>query len=103
MQYDPQLNESDPKALFNVLVPESFIRLQSAIEKKLMDDNCVPLLKKGDFIEEFKDHFDGNIVEMKEAVRFLGYQGKFYFFLKLASRVIISQLCVQITRISTSF
>ena len=77
MQYDPELKESDQKALFNVLVPESFIRLQSAIEKKLMDDNCVPFLKKEDFVEEFKDHFDGNIVEMNEAVRFLGYQGKF--------------------------
>lgn len=75
VQYDSKLKESDSKALFNELVPESFILLQGAIQEKLMDYKCAPFLKKEDFIEEFRDHFEGNIVEMKEAVRFLGYQG----------------------------
>ena len=75
MQYDSKLKESDPKALLNELVPESFIQLQSAIQKKLMDGNCAPFLKEEEFNAEFKKHFDGNTIEMKEAVRFLGYQG----------------------------
>ena len=75
MQYDPELDESHQKALFNEQVPENFIQLQDAIQKKLVDDNCAPYLKKEEFYEEFKEHFDGNIIEMKEAVRFLGYQG----------------------------
>ena len=80
MQYDSKLKEDDISALFNECVPSSFIQLQDAIQKKLKDDNCPPFLKKEYFYEEFKDHFDGNIVEMKEAVRFLGFQGEIFRF-----------------------
>ena len=80
MQYDSKLKEGDLNALFNECVPTSFIQLQDAIQKKLECDNCPPILTKEDFYKEFKDHFDGNIVEMKEAVRFLGYQGKIIRF-----------------------
>ena len=86
VQYDSELKENDPRALVNELVPERVIQLQDAIQKKLADDqkklmddqkkqDYIPLLKREDFYESFKDHFDGNTVEMKEAVRFLGYQG----------------------------
>ena len=76
VHYEPNLNEDDPRALFNEQIPESFIQLQDSIHvQQKQGSDSKPILKKEDFFKEFLNIFDDNIAEMKEAVRFLSYQG----------------------------
>ena len=78
VQYESNLKEDDPRALFNEQVPVSFIQLQDAIyeQQSAKDRNLKPYMIKDDFYDEFSKLFKHNVAEMKEAVRFLGYQGK---------------------------
>lgn len=72
--------ETDPKALFQQLIPQSFLTLQDKISEKVIElksDDKSPIMESTAFQCAFKCLFDDED-ELKEAVYFLNLQGNFF-------------------------
>lgn len=71
------MKESDPRALVNQQIPRSFVELEAGIRKMvaLRGNNQPPIMEEKEFCDVFSNYFD-DVLEMKEAVRFLSLQGK---------------------------
>lgn len=71
------MDEDDPRALFQQLIPQSFLKLQEGIEKSVVSLNAEgkpPIMEDADFRSTFRDCFEDED-ELAEAVYFLNSQG----------------------------
>ena len=77
MDYKPDMNETDPKALFSQLIPRTFLNLQDSIREKVIDlkeKKHPPIMTEEEFYKTFKNIFDDE-EELNEAVFCLNLQG----------------------------
>lgn len=75
--YKPSMEVDSPSALLNQQIPKSYINLDAAIKRKVVDlvkNNKPPFMAQKEFYYCFHTIFD-NDEELEEAVRFLSLQG----------------------------
>ena len=78
MKYRPEMSETDPRALFQQLVPCSFLSLQDRIIEKageLRAEGRAPIMEDAAFRLAFRSLFEDED-ELEEAVYFLNLQGE---------------------------
>lgn len=79
MDYKPEMSETDPKALFQQMIPQTFLSLQEKLREKLVELKAkkeAPIMEHREFVSAFKtkDLIEDDD-ELKEAVYFLNMQG----------------------------
>ena len=77
VEYRPDMSESDPKALFQQRIPQTFLSLQEQIRVKVSElkaEGKSPIMEDAGFKSTFRHLFDDED-ELGEAVYFLNLQG----------------------------
>ena len=82
VEYDPDMSEEDPRALFQQMVPQTFLTLQEKVGEKVQElraEGKPPVMEEATFHAAFIDLFEDKD-ELTEAVYFLNLQGTFFRF-----------------------
>ena len=78
VEYNPNMSETDPKALFQQLIPQRFLTMQDRIKEEVEElraEGKPPIMDDSAFQAAFQYLFDDKD-ELSEAVYFLNLQGK---------------------------
>ena len=78
VEYNPNMSETDPKALFQQLIPQRFLTMQDRIKEEVEElraEGKPPIMDDSAFRAAFQYLFDDED-ELSEAVFFLNLQGK---------------------------
>ncbi len=79
VEYKPDMKESDPKALFQQLIPTSFRALQDRLRERVRaaarEGVDAPIMEETEFKREFVGLFEDE-EELQEAVYCLNLQGE---------------------------
>ena len=71
------MSETDPKALFQQQIPQTFLTLQERLREKVKElkaEDKSPIMENNIFLSTFRDLFEDED-ELMEAVYFLNLQG----------------------------
>ena len=77
VEHKPDMSETDPKALFQQQIPQTFLTLQERLREKVRElkaEDKSPIMEHSVFVSTFKHLFEDED-ELMEAVYFLNLQG----------------------------
>jgi hypothetical protein len=74
VEYREQWSDTDPRALLQQQIPQSFLDMDKRLKTKASELKGMPVMKYREFKSAFEDLFEGED-ELTEAVRFLTLQG----------------------------
>ena len=77
MEYKPEMDETDPKALLQQKVPKAYLVLEERVRGKvreLTSKGMPPTMEHSVFVNDFVALFD-DVEELMEAVNYLKLQG----------------------------
>ena len=77
VEYKPEMDETDPKALLQQKVPKVYLVLEERVRenvRELISKGMPPTMEHSVFVTDFVELFD-DVEELMEAVHFLKLQG----------------------------